>query len=105
MRVYAEGDVEGLHQSAHAAADILHGHGTCGVGDVDRVGAVGLHEQCLLDQALGGVHVGHHEEADRLHPQFLGHLDVLLGDVGLGAVHGDARDGYAELADLAEVIG
>ena len=49
--------------------------------------------------------MGHHEEADGLHAELLGDLDVLLGDVRLGAVHRDAGDGDTELAHLAQVVG
>ena len=80
---------------------VVGGHGSCGVGDVDRVGAVRLHEQGLFDEAFGGIHVSHHEKADGLHAEVFGHPDVLLGDVGLGAVHGNARDGDTQFANLA----
>ena len=37
-------------------------------------------------------------------PSSLRDLDVLLGDVRLGAVHRDAHDVHAEVAHLAQVV-
>ncbi|MPN55274.1 hypothetical protein SDC9_202955 [bioreactor metagenome] len=34
--------------------------------------------------------MGHHQNPENLHAKILGKLDVLFGDVGLGAVNGDA---------------
>ncbi len=83
----------GLQRIAHRGQARLDGVGqqVAGrVGDVDAVGAVALHQLGLGDQAFGAVHVRHHQEADGVHAELAGHADVLLGDVGLGAVGGDA---------------
>ena len=75
-----------------------------GVGDVDAVGAVGLHQLGLLGQLLGGRHVGHHQEAGDVHAELAGGGDVLGGDVGLGAVGGDADRADAEVVGVAELL-
>ncbi len=104
MGVHTDGHLECTHQGIDAAADILGGHRARGVGDIDGVRTVGLQQLRLLNQSLGGIHVRHHEETDGFHAEFFRDLDVLLGDVGLGAVHRDARHGDTEFAHLAQVI-
>jgi hypothetical protein len=44
----------------------------------------------------GDCHVRHHQEADGVHVQLARHGDVLLGNVGLGAMRGDADGADAE---------
>lgn len=48
--------------------------------------------------------MAHHEEADGIHVELAGHGDVLLGDIGLGAVGGDTDGVDAEFARHLEVI-
>ena len=89
--VHADLDVEAFAQSADTLSEAVGRQRAGGVGDVDAVGAVALHEARLEQQLLGRNHVRHHQEADRLHAQLFGHSDVLGGDVCLGAVSRDAR--------------
>ena len=77
-------------QRRDATARVLDGHRSGGIDDVDAVGAVGLHEPGLLEQLVRLDHVGHHQEPDDFHPELLRELHVLLGDIRLGAVGGDA---------------
>ena len=81
--------VEDVAVGAHPVADAVHGQPAAGVGDVDAVRAVGLHQLGLLGELVGGGHVAHHQEPGDVHAEFAGGGDVLGGDVGLGAVGGD----------------
>ncbi|MPN52124.1 hypothetical protein SDC9_199778 [bioreactor metagenome] len=48
--------------------------------------------------------MGHHQEADGVHLQLARQRDVLLGDVGLGAVGGDTDGVHPEIARHLQVI-
>src|SRR5690606_4975520 len=81
-----------------------HGQPSAGVGDVHRVGAVGLHQLGLAGQFGGLGHVGHHQEPGYVHAQLTGGGDVLRGDVGLGAVGGHAHRADAQGVGLLQVV-
>ncbi|MND34547.1 hypothetical protein D3C80_251660 [compost metagenome] len=83
--------LEGRAHRCHAGADVVGQQVARRVGQVDAVGAVAFHQQALLDQAFGAVHVGHHQEANGVHAQAAGVGDVLFADIGLGAMSGDAN--------------
>ncbi len=83
------GRVEDVAVGTGSFGDTVHRQPAAGVGDVDAVGAVGLHQLGLLGEFGGGRHVGEHQEARDVHADLAGHRDVLGGDVGLGAVGGD----------------
>src|SRR5699024_8041667 len=74
-----------------------------GVGDVDALGAVGLHQLGLLGELGGGGQGAHHQEAGGVEPELAGGGDVLRGDVGLGAVRGDAYVGDAGCGGVLEL--
>ncbi len=75
--------VEDVAIGLHSGGDVVHGEPAAGVGDVDAVSAVGLHELGLSGQLLGrGGHVGEHQEAGDVHAELAGGGDVLGGDVG-----------------------
>ncbi|MCY1442278.1 hypothetical protein D9M71_586420 [compost metagenome] len=46
----------------------------------------------------------HHQEADGIQAHLAGHADVLLGDVGLGAVGRHANGGYAAAVGHLQVL-
>jgi hypothetical protein len=48
--------------------------------------------------------VRHHQEADGLQPEVARDVQVLDGDVGVGAVRGDAGDRDAEVRDRPQVV-
>ena len=52
----------------------------------------------------GAGHVGHHQEAGDVHAELAGGGDVLGGDVGLGAVGGDADRADAEVVGALQVV-
>ena len=58
----------------------------------------------LLGELLGADGVRHHQEADGLQTTVTGHGEVLLGDVGLGAVGGDADHRHAEVVGGDDVV-
>ena len=84
--------------------DVVHGQPAAGVGDVDAVRAVGLHQLGLLGELLGRRHVGQHQESGDVHAELAGGGDVLGGDVGLGAVGGDADRADAEVAGVLQLV-
>ena len=47
-------------ESAHAVADVVHVHRATGIGHVDALCAVGLHQLALRCQLLSRNHVAHH---------------------------------------------
>jgi hypothetical protein len=96
--------LEGGAHGAEARLDAIRQQVAGGVGDVDAVGAVALHQPGLLDQAFGAVHVGHHQKADGVHVELSGQGDVLFGHIGLGAVGGDADGVHPQVAGHAQVI-
>ncbi|MNM69773.1 hypothetical protein D3C81_813860 [compost metagenome] len=83
--------IEHRLEGAHAVTDVLHVHRATGVGHVDALRTVALHQLALRGQLLGGDHVAHHQEADGVHAERTGVLDVLLRHVRFGAVGGDAH--------------
>jgi hypothetical protein len=82
--------VEDVAVGAGALAHTVHREPAAGVADVHPVGAVGLHQLGLGGQLGRLGHVAHHQEARDAHVQLASPRDVLGGDVGLGAVRGDA---------------
>ena len=74
------------------------------IGHIDAFGAVAFHQLRLLDQLLDRGHVRHHQEADGVHAELARRLDVLPGDVGLGAVGGDAHAARARVIGVLEVV-
>ncbi len=106
VRVDAQlgGRVEDVAVGAHPLADAIHGQPAAGVGDVDAVGAVGLHQQGLLRELLGRGEVAHHQEPGDVHPQVAGGRDVLGGDVRLRAVRCDADRTNAQAVGVLELL-
>lgn len=98
------GRVEDVAIRAEAVADAVHREAAAGVGDVDAVRAEALHQLGLAGEFGGLGHVGHHQEPGDVHAQFAGGGDVLGGDVGLGAVGGDAHRADPEGVGLLEVV-
>lgn len=105
MGVNADRDIQAGDQRLDPGPGHGRGHRPGGVHAVDHVSPAVLHFPGLLEQLLGLDHVGHHQEADCLQTEFLGHADVLLGDVRFRAVGGDAGDRGAEVGDGAQVLG
>jgi hypothetical protein len=87
-----------------ACRDIVGQHPSGGIGNVDAVRAVGLHELRLGEDTFRRDHVRHHQEADRIESELARQPDVLLGDVGLGAMRGDPNRRYAAIGGHAEVV-
>ena len=96
-----------LQRRAHRAdprTDVMRQHVTGRVGDIHAVGAVAFHQFGLFSQSFGAVHVGHHQEAHGVHFQLAGQIDVLLGDIRLGAVGGYADGVDANLAGHLQMV-
>lgn len=48
--------------------------------------------------------MGHHQEADGVHAQIARGGDVLLGDIGFGAMSGDAHRTHTQLVRALQVF-
>jgi len=81
--------VQGFTHCRYPGLDVVGQHVARGVGEVNTVGAVALHQLALLDQPFRAVHVRHHQKAHGVHTQLAGIGNMLLGDVRLGAMGGD----------------
>ena len=88
---------------ADAVADVGHGEPAAGVGDVDAGGAGRFHDAGVLRQHVRLGHVTHHQETGDVEAEFAGGADVLDGDVGLGAVGGDAHRGDTEIGRRTQI--
>ena len=82
----------------------VHEQGAGGIDHIHTVSSVGFHESGLPRKLSGRRHVRHHEEARYVHPQRAGEFHLLAGDVRLGAVRGDPRDGRADVARVPQVV-
>src|SRR5438874_9645121 len=102
MGVKAYLNRKGLLERFDAGIGIAWQHGPGGVHDIDAIGTVGFHELRLLHKYLWRTHMRHHEETDRLHAKLPGDLEVFLGDIGLGALRGDAYHLCSTLHRLLE---
>ena len=91
VRVHAGGGVrvEYILEGLEAVGHILHRQGATGIHHVDALGTIRLHQLGLLGERCRRGHVRHHQEADRVHTELAGVLNVLFGDVCFGAMRGD----------------
>ena len=94
VRMETDFNFETVHESADPLAHVRRRVGAGGIHEDDRVGAVSLHEQRLLEQLLGGRHVAHHEDALHHNIHLAEKGDLLARHIGLGAVgsHSDLVD-------------
>ncbi|MCY1175652.1 hypothetical protein D9M73_158970 [compost metagenome] len=96
--------IEHRFHGAEARTNVIHIHRAAGVDDVNAGGTVAFHQFCLLREPFGGLHVAHHQEANRVHAKLTGVFDVLLGDVCLGAMGGDTNNASARGIGCFEVV-
>jgi hypothetical protein len=100
LRVVAElGDERG-----DPVADPVHDQRAGRVDHVDALGARVGHDPGLPREDLRRLAVRHHQEADGLKADAAGYLEMLDGDVRLGAVGGDPADRGAVVGRLADVF-
>ena len=95
--------IENVAVGADALAHPAHPQVPAGIGDVDAVRAVGLHQRGLPGQVGRRGQVAHHQEPGDVHPQLARGRDVLGRDVGLGAVRGDPHRADPERERVLEV--
>ena len=96
--------LDGITYRRHAGGHVVGQHVAGRVGNVNAVGAVALHEQRLADQLLGAGHVRHHQETHGVQAQRARLADVLLRDVGLGAMGGHADGAHAQVFGHEQVV-
>src|SRR3546814_13173552 len=82
--------------SFEAGPDAVHVEGSAAVGYIDAMGAISLHEQGLLRERSGIDHMAHHQEARDVHAEVPRNPDMLLCNVGFGAMGSDAHRADAE---------
>ena len=106
MRVHAglRFGLEHILEGAEAVPHVLHAERAAGVHHVAAGRAVAFHELGLPRQRPRFGHVAHHQEADGLHAQMAGVLDVLARDVGLGAMRGHAHHAHAGVIGVLQVV-
>ncbi len=92
--------VEGLQTRRHA----VHVERAAAIHHIDALRAIALHQPGLGSQGFGLAHMRHHQETDRIHAHFAGQRDMLGGDVGLGAMGGDAHRAHAEIVGALEIL-
>src|SRR3546814_9706074 len=76
------------------------------VGDINAMRAIAFHQRGLLRQRLWLDHVTHHQEARHIHSEIASDADMLLGDVGLGAMRGHtdrSEENTSELQSLMRI--
>ena len=83
---------------------LIHGHRAAAVSDIDAVRAIGLHQLGLLGQGVGFGHMAHHQEARHVHTHVAGGLDVLLGDISLGAMGRDTHRPHAQIIGALQIM-
>ena len=91
-------------QCADTGRDVIGQHVAGGIGAVDTVGAVGLHQFALFQQLFRLHHVGHHQEAYGIQPQFPRRTDMLLGHVRLRAMGRHAQGMHAAIPGHVQVL-
>ena len=96
-----EHPVIGLETCNHA----IHVERPAAVGDIDAMRAIAFHQQRLLGERLGLDHVAHHQESRYVHAQIARDADVLLADVGLGAVGRDPDRAHSHRIGPLEFFG
>ena len=91
--------------SADPRRDVVGQHVAGGVGAVDAVGAVALHQLRLRQELLAARPCAPSSGSPTVsRPSLRDKRDVLLGDVGLGAVRGDADGGDAAVLRHVQVV-
>ena len=93
-----------LTQQPDSRGDIVGQHVPGRIRAVDDVRAVAFHQPGLREQLSRFDHVRHHEEADGVESELARERDVLLGDVRLGAMRGDADGGDAAVLREVQVL-
>ncbi len=96
--------IENIVHRLEPVGDAVEEQGACAVGDVDAVRAIALHQLGLFRERLGLVHVGQHQQAGDIHPELARDLDMLLGDIGFGAVGGDPDRPRAGVVGVLEIF-
>jgi hypothetical protein len=84
--------------------DPIHVERAAAVGHIDTLRAIAFHEEGLARERVGVDHVAHHEEARDVHAKVAGDADMLLGNVGLGAVGRDADRTHADVIGALQFL-
>ena len=87
-----------------AVTYVIHRQPAAGVGDVDAMGTVRLHQLRLLGDHLGRRHVVEHQEAGDIHAHLASRRDVLSAHVRLGAVRRDPHRPHPEVVGPLQVV-
>ena len=93
-----------VDQRRHSLAHLIEDERPGRVDHVDALTSRVGHDAGLRGESLRRLAVGHHQEADSLEPELAGDAEVLHGDVGLGAVGGDADHRHADVPARGDVV-
>ena len=100
LRFRLEYVVHRLETVGHAVEQ----QGARGIGDIDAVRAVILHQLGLFGEALGLVHMGQHQQTGDIHAEIARDLDMLLGNIGFGAMGRDPHRTGPRLIGVLQVF-
>jgi len=100
LRLRLEHTIIGLE----ALGDAVHGERAARVRHIDAVRPIAFHELRLRRQRVGRAHMAHHQEAQDIHAEFARGLDMLLRDVGLGAMGCDANRPHAHAIGSLQIV-
>ena len=104
MHPHFRGLVQHVREGLEPGFDFVPQQGSRGIDDVDAIGAVRFHQLGLPGQLRGRGHVRHHEESRDVHSEAACILDVLLRDVRLGAMRGNAHRSRSGRVGLMQVL-
>ena len=90
--------------SPHPIAYIVHREPSTRIGDVNTMGASGFHALRLFGESIWRAHVRHHQKSGDVHSQFPCGCNVLIGNVGLGAVGGNPDRPDTNIVSVLQVV-
>ena len=64
----------------------VHVHRAAGIGDINTLRAIALHQQRLFRKLFRFRHMAHHQKADRIHAKLARRANMLPGHIGLSAM-------------------
>ena len=89
---------------AQPVTHAIHVERAARIGHIDALGTIAFHFRGLGGERFGVDHVAHHQEAGDIHAEIAGETDMLFGDIGFGAMGGDAHRADAQAMRPAQFI-
>lgn len=82
----------------------IHVQRPAGIGHIDAMGAIRFHQPGLFGKGFRIAHVTHHQESGHVHPQLARETDMLLRNIGFGAMRGDSDRHHAQIESPVQVL-